>query len=219
VGYSEIGYLGYFARRRVIDPLGLVNRGVAGHMASRDFNWAYEHYQPDYIVWTSTIAWGTEWSAWFDREYGLLKLIEVPGWPVVAIYARGLPHSARPYVVKWGPTNVPSTTTVKSTLQTSVSFANAGAATWAMSGSTPVHVGYEWRTGSCPSSAMPMYGASRALFSEDIHPGGSVSTDLLVETPATPGVHCLSFDLVKENIAWFSAQGAKTLDVTVSVTR
>lgn len=50
VGYFEIGYLGYGAQRRIVDPVGLVNPGVADAVAHGDLLWAYRHYQPDYIV-------------------------------------------------------------------------------------------------------------------------------------------------------------------------
>jgi len=50
IGYFEIGYLGYTAQRRIVDPVGLVNAGVADAVARGDLTWAYRHYRPDYIV-------------------------------------------------------------------------------------------------------------------------------------------------------------------------
>ena len=50
IGYLEIGFVGYYAQRTLIDPLGLVNPGVGPHVAERDLLWAYRHYRPDYIV-------------------------------------------------------------------------------------------------------------------------------------------------------------------------
>lgn len=50
IGYLEIGIIGYYAQRPIVDPLGLVNAGVAPHVAQRDFLWAYSHFRPDYIV-------------------------------------------------------------------------------------------------------------------------------------------------------------------------
>ncbi len=50
VGYFEIGYLGYAAQRPIVDPVGLVNPGVAEAVAAGDLTWAYRHYKPDYIV-------------------------------------------------------------------------------------------------------------------------------------------------------------------------
>jgi arabinofuranosyltransferase len=41
VGYLEIGIVGYHARRPIVDPLGLVNPGIAPHVARRDFLLAY----------------------------------------------------------------------------------------------------------------------------------------------------------------------------------
>ncbi len=50
IGYLEIGIIGYYAQRPIIDPLGLVNPGVPPHVAQRDFLWAYREYRPSYII-------------------------------------------------------------------------------------------------------------------------------------------------------------------------
>lgn len=73
VGYLEIGIMGYYARRRVIDPLGLVNPGVAPHVAQRDFLWAYRQYRPDYIVYNPAffpeLLGIVRDQGWFKAEY------------------------------------------------------------------------------------------------------------------------------------------------------
>lgn len=50
VGYLEIGYLGYYSHRPIIDELGLVNQGVAGHVADWSPTWSFHHFQPSIIV-------------------------------------------------------------------------------------------------------------------------------------------------------------------------
>jgi arabinofuranosyltransferase len=70
VGYFEIGYLGYYAHRRIVDPLGLVDPAIPPHIAQRDFLWAYREHPPDYILEKSGNSFGgilTE--AWFTRDY------------------------------------------------------------------------------------------------------------------------------------------------------
>lgn len=81
VGYFEIGHLGYYARRTIVDPLGLVNPDVATHVAQADLTWAYMHYRPDYIVHNTTTfepyigKMTTE--SWFQQEY--IPIAEIPG--------------------------------------------------------------------------------------------------------------------------------------------
>ena len=50
VGYIEIGLVGYHARRRMVDPFGLVTPGVAEAIARRDFLHAYRTHRPDVIL-------------------------------------------------------------------------------------------------------------------------------------------------------------------------
>ena len=71
-GYLEIGLIGYYSRRRIVDPLGLVNPGVAPHVRTRDFLYAYRHYRPDYVL--NNPAFFPDYlgrvvrEAWFERE-------------------------------------------------------------------------------------------------------------------------------------------------------
>ena len=48
VGMYEVGTVGYYADRRVIDFYGLIQPDVPEHLA--DPSWAPQHYQPDYVV-------------------------------------------------------------------------------------------------------------------------------------------------------------------------
>lgn len=89
VGYGEIGYIGYYARRTIIDPLGLVNPGLMTHVAEREFTWAYQHYRPDYIidnpVFASTFGKSKD-EAWFIKEYREVFRIEQHTQPGLVIY-------------------------------------------------------------------------------------------------------------------------------------
>jgi hypothetical protein len=72
VGYLEIGRIGYYARRTMIDPLGLIDPAITPHVAQGDMLWAYAHYRPDYIIYNQEFA---GWLAalpqqpWFQQEY------------------------------------------------------------------------------------------------------------------------------------------------------
>jgi hypothetical protein len=92
VGYFEIGYLGYYAQRPIVDPLGLLDPRIVPHVAQRDFTWAYEHYRPTYIVQNQRIF--VEYigkivnEPWFKQEYREVAQIAEPGYPPLIIYRR-----------------------------------------------------------------------------------------------------------------------------------
>lgn len=92
VGYFEIGFLGYYAERTMVDPVGLVNSGVAPHVAEADLTWAYRHYQPDYIVHNPLIFQRQIGQMldepWFADQYRQVGTVEYLG-SVLEIYRRG----------------------------------------------------------------------------------------------------------------------------------
>jgi hypothetical protein len=50
VGYLEVGFIGYYSRRHIVDPLGLVSPDAAGAIARRDFLHTYRTRRPDVIL-------------------------------------------------------------------------------------------------------------------------------------------------------------------------
>jgi hypothetical protein len=92
VGYFEIGYIGYYSRRTIIDPLGLVDPVIVPHVSQGDFNWAYEHFRPDYILINRRIPnFGPDSdSAWFQTEYRQVEKIFIEGHVELELYARNM---------------------------------------------------------------------------------------------------------------------------------
>jgi hypothetical protein len=80
IGYLEIGILGYYSQRPIIDPLGLVNSGVAPHVAQRDFLWAYRQHRPAYIVYHPLffpeLLGIMRDQPWFKAEYAPVAQLE-----------------------------------------------------------------------------------------------------------------------------------------------
>ena len=52
IGTLEVGLLGYYSGRQMVDFAGLLQPPTARHVARDDFLWAVETYQPDYVVWS-----------------------------------------------------------------------------------------------------------------------------------------------------------------------
>ena len=73
VGYLEIGILGYYSRRTIVDALGLVTAGGDQYVMKRDFLGVYRQHLPDYIihnpVFFPTLLGGMEREDWFRQAY------------------------------------------------------------------------------------------------------------------------------------------------------
>ena len=71
IGYYEIGRIGFYSQRSVIDALGLVNPGVAPAIEQRNFTWAYQHFQPTYIMDSRDLFGPHQMleQEWFKQQY------------------------------------------------------------------------------------------------------------------------------------------------------
>jgi hypothetical protein len=126
--------------------------------------------------------------------------------------------SSPQYQVTWGSDSTPSTMTAGATATVSLSFTNTGSSAWNAAGANPVRVSYHWRTGACPGSASAVWDGLRTVLTVDVAAGQAVSgATANVRAPATPGTHCLEYDIVKEGVAWFSWLGSAKLTRTVTV--
>jgi len=70
----DIGHLGYWSGRHIIDIVGLAQPDVSPHIAAGDFGYAIRHYQPDMVVigysWLPEVQ-RTEWlqTGYVPRHY------------------------------------------------------------------------------------------------------------------------------------------------------
>lgn len=93
VGYFEIGFMGYYADRAFIDPVGLINPRVAERVAHGNLKWAYQYYKPDYLVihparWYDRIGNIRE-EPWFQEAYREVTSIAETGYePQLVIYQK-----------------------------------------------------------------------------------------------------------------------------------
>lgn len=94
VGYCEIGILGFYSHRRIIDALGLVNRGGSELVRQHRIAQVFRITRPDYIIdvpeFGSLYMTRVKGSAWFRREYRKRTVLpSVRGQPMT-IYQRVL---------------------------------------------------------------------------------------------------------------------------------
>jgi len=93
VALLEIGIVGFYSDRRVVDTMGLVSHGMIGHLGTwlQTLQFAVNYYWPDYVVALKGTAWGgVVYEPWFEDAYALEAQIENnadPGAPV-SVYRR-----------------------------------------------------------------------------------------------------------------------------------
>lgn len=93
VAAVEIGAIGFYSERTIVDTMGLVSPEMVGHLDTwlQTLQFAINHYWPDYAVTLENTAWGGVVSTpWFEEAYALDKTVENPDDPVapVRIYRR-----------------------------------------------------------------------------------------------------------------------------------
>jgi SpoIID/LytB domain protein len=86
-----------------------------------------------------------------------------------------------------------------------VPVTNTGIAAWNMAGANPIDLSYHWHDAT--GNAVVWDGIRNPLPS-DVAAGAAASVTALVRTPDAPGTYTLTFDLVREGVAWFGSMGA-----------
>lgn len=93
VGFIEVGYIGFYSERRVVDPLGLVTPGIEPYLVNKDFTGIVAQYQPEYYLRNTT---QDDWlmtqqikSDWFQEHYVPVHEIKRSDYPgSMIIYKR-----------------------------------------------------------------------------------------------------------------------------------
>ncbi len=97
VGVTEVGILGYYAGRPMLDFLGLLEPDVADAVGRGDLYWALLRYQPDYLALTAVsplYAYDLRADPWFQAAYAPIQTFDDPrfwGSPLT-IYERQVPR-------------------------------------------------------------------------------------------------------------------------------
>ncbi|MDO8562773.1 MAG: hypothetical protein Q7S25_02905, partial [Candidatus Limnocylindria bacterium] len=91
---------------------------------------------------------------------------------------------------------------------------NDGAGPWAAGGATPVRLAAHIFDAA---GNTVLWDGPRTLLGADVAPGGSFTGELQVPVPLVTGTYRVRADLVQEGVTWFSAQGARTAEVSLAV--
>lgn len=113
VGVSDVGLIGYYSQRPMIDFWGLLDSGVADALARRDLVWALYAHQPDYLALygeAPLFGYDVFKDRWFQSAYEPVHRVSTGK---VTIYRRrfarstptnaeGIPPDATPMSVRFG---------------------------------------------------------------------------------------------------------------------
>ena len=95
-----------------------------------------------------------------------------------------------------------------------VPVTNKGTAPWSATGPNLVDVSYHWTD---VAGNVVVWDGARSPLPSDVAAGQTASVVAKVTTPAAPGAYSLTFDLVREGVAWFGSLGGSPLQVSALV--
>jgi peptidoglycan hydrolase-like amidase len=112
------------------------------------------------------------------------------------------------------PGELPGTLQPGATYRLPITVTNTGLTRWPAGGDRPVRLSYHWLDAA---GRLVVWDGARTDLPRDLAPGESIALSALVVAPAQPGAYLLQWDLLQENVAWFSTRGvpAPTLPVQV----
>ncbi len=144
----------------------------------------------------------------------------------VLLLARGYPHDpdkirrlrteydAAFYRVRWLKYDGPTRMAAGEAYRVTVCLKNVGSQGWRSTDWHPTKLSYHWLDAE---GNMIVLDGERTSFHTIVYPQQERCVRAMVYTPATPGTYILQFDLVREQIAWFSQKGAPTLEIPIIV--
>ena len=100
------------------------------------------------------------------------------------------------------------------TYKITVPVSNSGVATWNATGANLVDLSYHWTDAA---GTVVVWDGTRTALAADVPPSASTQIAASVTTPSAPGTYTLSFDLVREGVAWFGSLGAQPLKLPAQV--
>jgi hypothetical protein len=103
---------------------------------------------------------------------------------------------------------------VNQSVKVPVTIKNPSSDTWFATGKFPVAASFKWFNAG---QILPMEGERTTLGKPRLGPNESVSQDVTVVAPDTPGNYELQITLVEEGVNWFNLAGAKPLVIPAVV--
>jgi hypothetical protein len=118
--------------------------------------------------------------------------------------------------VEYQANDAPPAVRVRELFSVPVTLRNAGTIPWPHAGDHPVHLAYHWERLDGPTARTDFDGPRTAL-SVDVPPGGAIDLIASARGPDSEGAYLLRWDLVQEDVTWFSERGNPTPTQRVDV--
>ena len=88
------------------------------------------------------------------------------------------------------------------------------ALTWVQGGATPFQLGFQWYNNLGQMLTFPPQLDFHSPLPADVPPDGTVIIQARLRTPDAPGVYPLRWDMIHEQVTWFTSQGDAGLVVS-----
>lgn len=130
----------------------------------------------------------------------------------IAMPASTVPVANRPpYRTRYTGHNTPATVPAGQTLNLSVAVQNVGGMTWTQGGTTPFRLGFQWYNAAGQMLTFPSQLDFHTTLPTDVPPDGAITIQARLRTPDVPGVYQLRWDMIQEQVTWFTSQGDQGL--------
>jgi hypothetical protein len=172
---------------------------------------------------------------WFGRELGpsvrrvvLGVLAILVAWSSLALVARGGSNSLLGQRLRWWDDGrwfgaeyalvgaAPGSVGGETTFQVPMVLRNTGALTWRAREPHPVRLAYHWEPLGRAATVSDFEGL-RTDLPQDVPPGRETKLVATVRTPKAVGPYHLRWDLVQEDVTWFSERGNAMPEQSVSI--
>ena len=146
-----------------------------------------------------------------------LMLFTVSGWGGLGLLALRLLDSNEATWLSAEFANPPAALTIPAGVVTTVPMTvrNTGLRDWPPLGHTPVHLSYHWV--ATDGEKILLWEGARTQLPDTVAAGATVTLPAIVDGNVPPGRYRLQWDLVQEQIAWFSTLGAPTATTWIDV--
>ncbi|MBZ5497274.1 MAG: O-antigen ligase family protein [Acidobacteriia bacterium] len=101
------------------------------------------------------------------------------------------------------------------TVRVPLAIRNSGRMKWRARGRQSVAVSYHWLDPAAEN--ILIWGGARSELPSDVEPGATVKVEPWIKAPERPGSYTLQWDMLQEDVAWFSVFGPGKAQMRVQV--
>ncbi len=107
VGVMEVGVMGFYAQRTMIDFAGLTRPATIGALARGDIFWTIAHFEPDYLVLSNKnplFSYDIQDDPWFQHAYHAVATFRDDRWPIgpLTIFQLNESEAVQPFAAPVG---------------------------------------------------------------------------------------------------------------------